>query len=131
MGVSTDGILVFGIDLGEEIPEFLESYDGDFDLFIDENSGLPTSGPLRDYKKLSENRDAFPIEMTRYCSYEYPMYILGVKGKHYQVDRGDVVVVNTEDLTVRPDQIETLMDFCEQHNIEWQEPKWLLVSMWG
>src|SRR5215217_6040867 len=125
MGVSTDGILVFGIDLGEELPEFLEDFEDTWWDFTDSISGET------DYKKKSEFRDNFPIDLVRYCSYEYPMFILDVNGTETTVARGYVEEIVPSDLVVPQGKIDALKAFCEEYGIEWQEPKWLLCSMWG
>jgi hypothetical protein len=132
MGVSTDGILVFGIDLGEEIPDFLEEFEGDFDNFLDSISGLPQYGEEgHDFTKDREFRDNYGVSLTTYCSYEYPMYIIAVNGTETNVNRGYVEEINPEDMKISQEKIDKLKSFCEEYGIEWQEPKWLLASMWG
>lgn len=132
MGVSTDGILVFGIDLGEEVPEFLEDFVSDFDSFLSSISGLPGYGEAgHDFKKDQGFRDSHPVDMTWYCSYDYPMFILTVRGTETRVSRGDAEEINPDNLKVSEEKIAALKAFCEEYDIEWQEPKWLLVSMWG
>lgn len=125
MGVSTDGILVFGIDLGEELPEFLEEFEDTWWDFTDSISGET------DYKKRSAFRDKFPVDLVRYCSYEYPMYILAVNGTETTVSRGYVEEIDPQQLTVEAEKIAALKNFCEEYGIEYSEPKWLLCSMWG
>jgi len=43
MSVSTDCILVYGVELGDEKPAFLENF-GDFDDYLNKLSGLPCFG---------------------------------------------------------------------------------------
>jgi hypothetical protein len=133
MGVSTDGILVFGIQLPEEeTPEFLKEFDNDFETFIDSLNGLPQWGEEgHDIRKTHAFRDNFPVDLVQHCSYEYPMYILAVRGTEITARRGYPNEIDPLTLYVDSDKVETLRKFCEEYNIEWEEPKWYLCSMWG
>ena len=133
MGVSTNGILVFGIQLPEEEkPEFLEEFDGDFDTFVDSLSGLPQWGEEgHDFAKDKAFRDSFPVDLVWHCSYDYPMFILTVRGTDETAYRGSPEVIDPEKLFVTLEKIEALRSFCEEYGIEWEEPKWYLCSMWG
>jgi hypothetical protein len=130
MGVSSDGILVYGVDLGEEIPAFLEEYDGDFNEYLENRSGLPKYGETgHDFGKHNEYPKAFPIDLTSYCSYEYPMHILSVRGTEHRAYRGYTVPIKS--LDVPRDKVAELISFCAEVGIENPEPSWLLVSMYG
>lgn len=133
MGVSTDGILVFGIQLPEEeTPEFLEGFENDFDDFIDSLNGLPQWGEEgHDWNKTHAFRDNFPVDLVQHCSYDYPMYILAVRGTEIMASRGYPKEIDPLTLKVDPEKIEFLRKFCEEYGIEWEEPKWYLCSMWG
>lgn len=130
MGVSTDGILVFGIELGEELPEFLEDFYDIWWDFTDSISGVAEDDPKR-CEKRRDFRDNFPVELVSHCSYEYPMYILAVKGTKITASRGSPKVIDPTSLVVSPEKIEKLRKFCEEYRIEWEEPEWYLCSMWG
>ena len=129
MGVSSDGMLYFGFEVGEEDqkPDWLEDYD-DLDDFIVAKSGLPDDAPYEARRKVIE---ACPAELQLYCSYDCPMYILGVRGAEHCVSRGYTEEINIRSLAVDPDKIHALKAWCDQHGIEWQQPKWLLCSMYG
>lgn len=134
MGTSTNGILVFGIDLGEERPEFLEDFDDfdDFDDFLNDLSGLPKWGEEgHSFSNLRAFREAFGVSMTRHCSYEYPMWILSVRGTEKTAYRGYPKEITIDELQVSQGSILRLRDFCEEYGIEWKEPKWYLCSLWG
>ena len=133
MGVSTDAILTFGFPIGDEdggTPEFLEEFDGDFDEFLNSISGLPKYGePGHSFEAQFAYRDKCPAAMTMHCSYDYPMYILSVRGTETRAYRGTPKeIIN---LYVDESDIAAFKAWCEANNIEYQEPKWLLVSMWG
>lgn len=132
MGVSTNAVLVFGIDIGEDLPEFLEDFDGDFDDFLADYSGLPKWGEEgHDFDKTVAWNNDFPVELVQHCSYEYPMYILAVRGTESTARRGYAAEIDVASMQIDNVKILQLKNFCEQYNIEWQEPKWLLCSMWG
>ena len=128
MGVSSDGIVVFGIDLGEEPPEFL---DGDFDDYLDSISGLPQYGePGHSWDAINAHRKACPADVTIYCSYDYPMYILAVRDTEVRVSRG--YVIDVSDLPA-PDEarLAAFKAWCVERGVENPEPKWLLCSLYG
>lgn len=132
MGVSTDGILVFGIDLGEEELEFLHDFENDFDEFLHSLSGLPDYGePGHDYVKDRDFVNSYPVDLVWHCSYQYPMYILAIRGTETTAARGYPQKIDPSSLVVANEKIEFLKKFCETYGIEWQEPKWYLCSMWG
>jgi hypothetical protein len=126
MGVSTDGILVFGIDLDEEQPEFMDGYD-DWWHFTDVVGGVEDA----DYAIRSKLREEFPVDLVQHCSYDYPMYILAVNGTERRNNRGYLTEINPEDMIIPQEKIDKFKAFCEEYGIEWQEPKWYLISMWG
>jgi hypothetical protein len=130
MGISSDGILYFGFQVGgeDEPPDWMDGFDN-FDDFLVSLAGLPSDSPYEVRKKVIE---ACPVELQLFCSYDYPMYILGVRGAEHRANRGYIVEIGTGQLAVDPAKIEAAKAWCEaQNNIEWQEPKWLLCSMYG
>jgi hypothetical protein len=148
MGVSTDAILAFGFDLGDEEDKSLaarfgveEPDDGesfDFEDWLGEQAGAvyPAGHSGIDspeYRAYSEKRnaaiDACPVEVVMHCSYDYPMHFLALRGTKQRAWRGSPKAVATEGPA--PEQIAAMRQFCEQHGIEWQEPAWHIFSMWG
>ena len=129
MGTSTDAILVYGIECGEDcVPEFMEGFD-DFDDYLDDLSGLPKWGEAgHDFVKQKAFRESFPVSMTMHCSYEYPMYIVAVRGTETIASRGYANEITS--IAVDEEKISAFKEFCEKNGIEGQ-PKWLLCSMWG
>lgn len=129
MGQSTDGILVYGIQVSEEEkPEFLGEHD-DFEYFVCAELGLPSHGDEGyDYKVIAAAVAEYPVTLVQHCSYEYPMYILAVNGTETTARRGYPQEI--ESLDVDQDRREALVAFAEKHGID-GEPKWLLCSMWG
>ncbi len=130
MGQSTDAILCFGVELGEddEAPSFMEGFD-EFDDFLMNEGGQPRWGEAgHSFDKQREWLAAQPVEMVLHCSGDYPMYILAVRGTVTTASRGYPQAVTTED----PDhtQVQRYMSWLSDHGIE-DEPKWLICSMWN
>ena len=118
MGVSTDGILVFGIPLeeGVEFPE-VANFDDDFEEYL--------------YQKRRDDPN-FPVELVSHCSCEYPMYILAIAGTEFSASRGYVQKIDNLP-TVTETQIDQLRAFAEAHDLDdWLdgEPGWYLCSNW-
>lgn len=129
MGFSSDGILVYGIDLGEEKPEFLGEYEDMDDLLMTEGWQPQYGEEGHDFKKQREFLERQPVDLTMYCSYDCPMYILSVRGTETSVSRGYVTEIASLDVDV--DKRAAFISWCQAHGIKNPEPKWLLASMYG
>lgn len=148
MGQSTDGILTFGIDLGE-YKNFMSTKDVDGDYSYDWDEFLYSISGIEKYNfiKLRDFEESLGIELIQYCSCDYPMYILSVPGTTTIVSRGYVEEINPTEMTISPKQIAALKSFWDKYidverpdndeddeyyedPPEWVEPKWLLVSNW-
>jgi hypothetical protein len=108
MGVSSDGILVYGYDIGELEDSLYgvvpEDYDDDFREWV-EDKLLESVGFTEqdweaegyfDRKREAENR--LGVEVVVHCSYEYPMYILGIKGTITRAWRGSPQLIANLDV---------------------------------
>jgi hypothetical protein len=149
MGQSTDAILFYGIDYGEDL---------DLDTLIAE-SGLKMEDPaFKDLYALkvgivapkvewSENpevktayisywnqkREASEkakCELSSHCSDECPMYFVYVKTAYQRAHRGYPVEIETL-MVVKPEWREELKEYCELTGLPFKEPKWHLASYWG
>lgn len=149
MGVSTDAIIAFGFDLGEDKPECMEEYD-DFEDFIAHAEGWadpsPSGSPEWDawYKThepemkaaWEEKRKivaACPVEIIYHCSCEWAMFVVAIRGTETRAWRGSPRELGTAETVLRvdPARVERAKAWCEKVGIPWSEPKWLLFSMWG
>jgi hypothetical protein len=140
MGVSTDGILCFGIDLGEDIEDYaelariFEEFDGDAEDYFASLAGVPEYGApdFPGYKERDRRIAALPISLVRHCSGEYPMHILTIPGTEITARRGDPVCVYTAQLQVEPERVTAFLAWCAEHDIDVPEqgPQWILCSMW-
>ncbi|TKC54027.1 MAG: hypothetical protein E5Y05_00220 [Mesorhizobium sp.] len=130
MGVSSDGILVYGIPCEEDaLPEFLEEFEGDFDEYLESISGLPKWGePGHDFAAQRAFRDACPVDFVAHCSYDYPMYIIAVRAAQYRNSRGSVTEPDTFDVPL--EKLHAFTNWCTERGIT-GKPRWCLVSMYG
>lgn len=153
MGVSTDGILVFGVDFGEE-HEFpwRDEEDSDINKWwrtvngfvhkVAEPDWEATRYPKKETPEVRAQIDAYfdeqrewdkanplPIEEVRHCSGEYPMFILAVKNTYLRACRGYPIEF-ADGLPSTPDAT-PLVEFCEKYGIKLPySPRWILTSMW-
>ena len=141
MSVSTDGLLVFGVNYGEELPEAIEeiftkyeieghyrysSYD--FNDVVDQELGIINKD--MGYKEREEARKEYPVTLETYCHCEYPMYILSIPGTKYRCWRGDAIEVSPQDMILPQKKIDEFKKWMTDHNLPVKEPKWFLVSYW-
>ena len=150
MGQSTDAILAFGFDLGEELPDCLLKACGDGD---DEEDGSgfewekvtailagirpppdeyeeATKQAWRDYwGRCREAEKAHPLTIIDHCSGDCPMRFLAVNGTEWRASRGHPIAIEIQ--PIDPASIEAMRSFCETFGIEWQEPRWHIFSMWN
>lgn len=148
MGVSTDGLLVYGYDLGGGDDEWKIHNIGEYDDFerpwLDESEGFSESARTAllasvgftetdyqvdgffDRKRAAEAKVGVTFE--GYCSDAYTAYMLSAKT--YTACRGDCLVI---DFAVDPAWNEQLAHALKVLDIEPKqaEPRWLLASYWG
>lgn len=144
MGQSTNAILAYGVDFGEDVP-FSEEYlktldlspadDGEtiIEAIFEHDFKIPPYGdPGRpDYSEISKLENLMPVELIRHCALECPMYVLAVRGAHTEASRGYPQVIEPAALTVDPYAIAAFKVWCQQHGVSLEtEPKWLLMSDW-
>ncbi len=150
MSQSTDAILAFGFDLGEELPEKLvaagrESDDEDdgegfqWEMVAASLAGI--SPPADEWSDATKPQwhafwdacraaeAAHPLTLIGHCSGDYPMRFLAVNGTEMRANRGSPTAIKTPPIS--PASIEAMRSFCEQFDIEWQEPEWHIFSMWN
>lgn len=151
MGVSTDGIVTFGVEVTEEeLPPYpwppadyvegAEEEEDDLPTYLAKRAGAVDPWEAEPQPS-EERRDAWyvakeeamknsPIEIVLHCSYDFPMYIVALKGTTTKAWRG-----SPKELTIPFIELARIAEakaFCEEHKIHpFHNPKWLLCSMWG
>jgi hypothetical protein len=136
MSISSTGILVFGFDLGGEegalpLPELLGE-DETFEDFIADEAGIePWKEGLGDeyYARKRAAIAACPVDLVIHCSFEYAMWILAIRGTEINAPRGYPQIVKGWD--VPQEKIEAARKWCLDYGVEWQEPTWILCSIYG
>jgi hypothetical protein len=146
MSVSTNAIIAFGFDLGEEedlpeqLSELLKEHEHETDecLAADHGIELPQYAIGCDYKEYSAGRESalvqLKINLIPHCSGDYTMYFLAARGPDKKANRGHPTALEPYDLNSEKfgqEAIDAMRSFCERHSIEWQEPKWHIFSMWS
>lgn len=145
MSISSDGIIAYGIDLGEGMDDDEgtvfpwqdeEEYDGEFREWVLTKILGFTEEWHKDNEGYFDRQKAawspFPLEMVLHCSYEYSMYFLAVKGTVHTARRGYPTFI--EKLPVVHDgQRQALIMFAEKHGLKCDPTKmgWHLLSMYG
>lgn len=146
MGTSVNAILAFGFDLSGDSEKNLGEFFGcneddadyfDFDEWLCERAGIvypEGRDGLRSEAYLEyANQGGLavarcPVEIVHHCIDGSLMYILAVRGTKIQAYCGHPQAVNL--VTPGPEKIAAMRAFCDEHKIEWQEPTWLLCSLW-
>lgn len=156
MGVSTNGVICYGIQFDEdtEFPWNDDKYEGDIDswwlhsvvefkpsLEIYGEDGnyidgkVPSDEVINAYyaeRRAAENANPLPIELVNYCSANAPMYIVAVPSTIKRALRGYPTWFEPTALTVTDEEKAALIAFCEAHGIvTLEEPMWWLSSYWG
>ena len=140
MGMSAYAILAYGINLGEDYPEQFrvviddlpdeEDYP-DFDEFINQEAGLTYDNSS--YEDRKKARESCPAEIVTHSTYDYPGYILAMRGSVIQASWGDSVVISGDTLEHISVYDGEFKEWCRNHGIEIEEnyPRWHLVALWG
>lgn len=155
MGVCTDGIIFYGIEYGEDLPEragvVVDSVDwwyGADDIY-DKKMGVKApiypersdfEGPKEWEEALDEYgaaakriEDARGCELSTHCSGEYPIYYLALNYKHRVSPRGYSICFNVVDnfFKVGPEDDKIIENYCEIMGLKYSQPKWYLASYYG
>lgn len=118
MSTSTDGILAYGIDLGEDVD--WEELGCDWDADEDENDWLKTRLTVEGIKG---------VGLTRYCSLSSPMWLL--TSRSVTVHRGSVHTLDKAFLNVPALETLAIGEAARVLGLATDvTPQWLLVSFW-
>lgn len=131
MGISSDGILLYGLIWKDDRTPWKEPTPAEFEkvgLDPEGSEGEPEWEDLyemRSGKKLG----ACPVDVGVHCSYSHKMWFVGIKETVVRADRGHPQQAKI--LTVKPEWEAQLREFCEIMGIEWQTPAWWVASIYG
>lgn len=145
MGVTTNGLLFFGIDLGEDWEplwgedfgfEDLEEFD---DFLVKEtpyaNGSYPETASEEERDRWWKARkgiiEATPVDHVIHCSFDYPMHAFVVRGFSFSASRGFPDEISPDSLVVPEAKIAEFKRWLEEHDFPVEEPKWFLASLWG
>ncbi len=130
MGVSTDAVLCYGIEVVNEDGENGDLSSEDIAKFfgIDEAELETTEDDVVEF--IENLLEESPFELERHCHYDYPMYILHLKGYRYRAYRGGPTKLDKDALFVAPVDNEEARAWCEPRGIAWA-PDWILASDWS
>lgn len=152
MGVSTDGKISYGIEFPEgfyfpwvdhdDIEDWwldVNGYKPPFEIYDEEGEYIggvrPSDETIKAYfesRRIFHEKHPLPVELVNTCSYDYPMYILALKGTVMTANRGFPKTFDPASLTKGEDP-NRLIEFCRTHNIDTgdKQPAWYLSSFWG
>jgi len=126
MGMSSDGILFWGITLKDgECPWDNDTFD--YDTYEWQRWACQRLG-FKDKEDLWSVEKDTGVVLGTHCSYDYPMYFIGVKDSVQTANRGYPVDAEFE---VGADWQEKLKEFCEALDIPVTNPRWILASRMG
>jgi len=133
MGTSTDGILFYGIDLGEDgLYETRENWEHeDWDDEFRKRTGTPLYPDETWIEAGKETSAKWGVTLGIHCSYDYSCDYVALIDRNYSAARGYPEILTPEMLTVPDDADEKIKAFCELMGIPYEQPRWHLASLWG
>lgn len=154
MGVSTDGIVGYGVLIGETEPPFgsdwwedqleewwreINGYEPIYQPW-DENGGYAEgweSGDER-FSEYSEHRrqwledNPVPVVPVNYCSDSHPMWMLAVPGTLELCNRGYPTIIYPNDMKVDTEKLNRFLEFIDDYDVEYSSGLgWYLMSYYG
>jgi hypothetical protein len=139
MGISSTGILYWGLDFGEDRPWLGEDdpYDEDDEEFDPDDCLWMANGAKKtdSYAVQRESAKDLGVEIIIHCSYDYAMYGLGVSESVRRASRGYPVKLN--EVIVKPEWEVMLWiareKLAAKFGPAWAEgdPSWILTSVYG
>lgn len=140
MGISTDAILAYGYDLGDDIEIEHEEDESKGEVLerrlLERLVGFTDVWTKEDKTYFERERAAkkeMGLEIIYHCSEDYPMYFLASRGSEIRANRGYPVKINPLDINDNHDHWNAkLKEGMEALDIEPKdEPGYHLFSMWG
>lgn len=112
MSTSTDAILLYGLEIPEDIM----------------GPGIET-GALYDFYEKHYNKEEYGVNLICHCCDDYPMYMAAISESVITSSRGYPEAVHN--LKKKPDWDEKLLEFAKKYKLRDKTPQWWLCSWWG
>lgn len=140
MGVSTDGILFYGIVYGEclfdhldEVPQWWDDGYGEWEEYYIERIAGFTRDDCEDYSEYYDRKKPIlkeaDIMLGYHCSDGCTMYYVALASSNHCASRGDPEEIKSFEIPENADK--KIRKFCEIMGFEYEQPKWWLASYWG
>lgn len=135
MGVSTDGIIAYGVifDDGHEFPWDSPKYEGEIELWWADYHDMwdVVLNSPKEFRAWIKGTPP-PFEKVNYCSARYPMWLVAMPGTVTECRRGDPTEFTPSDLRVEPERAASfaaalILFGVDPHPL----PRWYLMSRWG
>jgi hypothetical protein len=145
MGQSTDAIIAFGLNYGEDSEKFPWSQnEQEFNDWWAEQNGVTTppvefQGNETLYRTFWANQreveKTCPVEVITHCHYDNPMFFIAIRGTELRASRGCPENLPLDLASNVDTYTQQLLNFLRKYNIELPEedptPKWQLFSDWS
>jgi|SRR5687768_3415061 len=135
MGVSTDGILAYGVDLQEldssDFPDYRDATECEECAATDweKRCGECFEGLDEYVSAVLKKAGITGVSLIMHCSYEYPMWILGTH--RFTAYRGSPTDVPVDTLAVPEEERGAIRLALTVLGQKQEEPAWLLATIWG
>lgn len=83
------------------------------------------------YEACGKLDSEIPIEIEYVGSYDYPEYILALKGYGDGSNDWSASPVDVEKLQVKPEDLSKAIEFCKKYNIPFENPQWYIGAIYG
>lgn len=146
MGMSSSGVLLYGIYLGEETLPWANEYNCEGEIREDFDERLAAVDELGEYMAIMDGKhnipykeqrtleEAAPVEIVYAGYHDYPHYFLALRGTHeyaygYGFEELDLyAMLNTTSSGLFTEAVE----FCEKYKLgDFRQAKWFLTSSYG
>ncbi len=128
MGISSNAHIAFGVIFDEEF-DFPWGGD-DFEEWYLENIAKQEFKSYEErFRYLREN--PIPVLLENYCSSEYPICLLAVRGTVQTALRGDPTIFDPSSLVADEKSLREFATACEAMGLEIENPSWVLYSYMG
>ena len=152
MGISTDGVISFGVvfEEGQEFP--WDNFDGIDEWWMKTKGYKPVLQPFTKegryaegwteddlrFKEYFAHRDEWrtknplPVEEENYCNQEFPMTAIVIPALGHRCSRGFPAEFDPAQLIAPPEKVDALVAFLKEFGLDsGSEPGWILTSYWG